>query len=463
MILLIITLSVGLASCHTNKKFISPEIDTKGLIRDEDENKVDTTTLADIPWQDYFTDSQLQALITEGLNNNFSLLIAYSRIKQAEANLSMARAAHLPTVSVAAQTDNTFLSSGNEGTKVLGYDYAGNTTTLGFAASWEINLWGKLRSQTKAKYASFLNSYEYRNLIQTTLIANIAKGYYNLLALDEQLRITKETVVLLQASAETMLALKEAGLQNGAAVEQSNALLYGTQLSIPVLESQIRQQENAISVLIGRKPGNVDRTSINDQTVPDRLNCGVPIQLVAKRPDVRQAELSFRSAFELTNAAQASLYPTFTISSASIGFAAGSLSEFFKPASIVANITAGISQPIFYKKQLRGNLKIAQAQQEEALLNFKSTVFTAGQEVSDILFGYQTSLNKNDLREKQVMSINTAVDFTQELLKAGEANYTEVLTAQQSLLSAQLSQVNDRLEQLAYSVSLYKALGGGTK
>jgi NodT family efflux transporter outer membrane factor (OMF) lipoprotein len=454
-----------LTACNSSKTMVSPEVNTKALFRDSANNSADTITIANIPWKEYFTDAQLQALISEGLEKNYNMQIAYSRIKQAEAGLSMARGAYLPNVSLGVNGSETRISwNKNEGTKVLGYNSASSPVfQLGLTASWEFNLWGKLNSQKRAKYASFLNSYEYRNLIQTNIIAGIAKSYYTLMALDEQLRISKETVELLNKSAETMQALKDAGQTNGAAVEQSKALLYNTQLSVTVLESQIRQQENAICVLIGRGPGSIARSAIVGQTEPARLSYGVPVQMIALRPDVRQAELSLRSAYELTNAAKASLYPTFTISTASIGFANGELANFFKPANIAATIAAGITQPLLYKRQLKGNLNIAKAQQEEALLNFQSVVLTAGQEVSDVLFGYKTSLNKNELRDKQIQALANAVDFTQELLKAGEASYTEVLSAQQGLLSAQLSKVNDRLEQLTYSVSLYKALGGGTK
>jgi NodT family efflux transporter outer membrane factor (OMF) lipoprotein len=343
---------------------------------------------------------------------------------------------------------------------VLGY--VTNVNSVGFSASWELDLWGKLSNQSKARYANYLNTYAYKNLIQTVLISNIARTYYTLLAFDEQLQITKETVVLLQKSAETMADLKEAGQQNAAAVEQSRALLYKTQLSIPVLESQIRKQENALCVMLGRKPGNVDRDSMASQKVPESLSYGVSVQLLAKRADVKQAELSFRAAYALTNVAKANLYPSFTISSANIGFASGRFSDLFKPESIAAEIVAGITQPIFNRKQVRGNLKIAQAQQEEALLNFRITVLEAGQEVSDILYSYKASLSKNEFRDMQITSLTNAVDYTQELLMAGEANYTEVLTAQQNLLSAQLSKVDDKLEQLTYSVNLYRALGGGT-
>ena len=465
-ILLIAIILVSFSSCHSYKNLAdAPQAETNGLIRDSTQKNGDTTTIADIPWKDYFTDQKLQALITEGLNKNYDMQIAMSRITQSDVNLSMARAAFQPTLGAGASIDHTRRSSGNDGTKVLGY-YT-NVNYLGFSASWEADLWGKLSNQSKAKYASYLSSVEYKNLIQTNIISNIAKAYYNLLALDEQLKITKETIILLGKSVQTMAQLKEAGQQNAAAVEQSNALLYSTQLSIPQIESQIRIQENTICVLIGRIPGAIDRDSIRRQTVSEKLDYGVPAQLLAKRPDVKQAELSFRSAYALTKAAKANLYPSLTIGSStsptSIGLAGGKLSTFFKPENIAAEIVAGIAQPIFYKKQLRGNLKIAQAQQDDALLTFKNTVLTAGQEVSNILFSYKASLSKNELRNKQISSLNNAVDYTQDLLLAGEANYTEVLNAQQSLLSAQLNQINDKLEQLTYGVNLYKALGGGTK
>lgn len=460
--LFIVILLIGVSSCRSYKNLPdAPQTDTKGLVRDGEENKGDTTTIANIPWKDYFADPKLQALINEGLNNNINLQIAMSRIKQAEASLSMSRGALLPALSAGAQINHTRTSSGKNGTEVLGY--VSNVNSLGFSASWEIDLWGKLNNQSRAKYASYLNSYEYKNLVQTNLVADIAKAYYSLLALDKQLQITKETIDLLQKSAQTIADLKEAGQQNGAAVEQSKALLYNTQLSLPTLESNIRSQEDAISVLLGRNPSSIDRDSIDHQNVPSNLAYGVPMQLLAKRPDVKQAELSFRSAYALTNVAKANFYPSFTINQATFGLAAGEFSNFFKPEHIAAQIIAGLTQPIFNKRQIRGNLKIAEAQQEEASLNFKSVVLNAGREVSDILFGYNASLSKNELRNKQIASLTNAVDYTQDLLKAGEANYTEVLNAQQNLLNAQLSRVNDKLEQLNYSVSLYKALGGGTK
>lgn len=458
VILLGALLSMGFTSCQVFNKYKSPEIDTTDLYRVE--NPTDTTTIASIPWQEYFKDPILQGFIEEGLANNFDMRIAATRIEQAEAGLSMARAAYFPNVALVGQAQHNRWSAGADGKDVLGYH--STSYTLGISATWEADIWGKLNRQSKAKYAQFLSTHAYRNLIQTSLIANISTSYYSLMALDEQLKITKETIVILEESAATMEAMMQAGLLNAAAVEQSKALLYNTQVSVPDIESQIRKMESSLCVMLGRKPGNVARASISSQNVPTQMAHGIPAQMLAKRPDVQQAELSFRSAFELKNAAQASFYPSITLSTGSMaGYTASTLSNFFKPENIFANIIGGLTQPLFARKQLIGNLKIAKAQQQEALLTFEQTVLNASKEVSDILFSYESSLSKNNLRSQQVESLNKSVQYTQELLKAGEANYTEVLNAEQSYLQAQLGQVSDKLEQLQYSVSLYRALGGG--
>lgn len=261
----------------------------------------------------------------------------------------------------------------------------------------------------------------------------------------------------MQESVDAMEDLKEAGFQNRAAVEQMKATLYSAQVSIPDLESNIRQLENSICLMLGRKPGSVLRTTIKEQDVPTELKYGLPIQMLAKRPDVVQAELSFRSTFELTNAARASFYPSINITSASLGYA-GTL---FKPENLAASIVGSIMQPIFAKKQLITQLKVAKAEEQAALLTFEKTILTAATEVSDIIYTYESSLSKNDVRSRQVESLTLAVSDTKELLNAGEANYLEVITAQQNLLQARLNQVSDKLEQLQASVNLYKALGGG--
>jgi len=456
---------IGFTSCGIINTYKAPEIDLQNMFRDE--NSIDTTTIANIPWKEYFTDPALQSLIAEGLANNFDMQIAYTRIQQAEAALVIANSAYYPTIFLAGQVSQNILSADKNGNKkILGYN-GGTSWGLGFAVSWEADLWGKLSSRSRAQYAGLIATHAYCNLIQTSLISNIATTYYTLLALDEQLRITKETVELLKESTATMDAMMQAGLLNRAGVKQSEALLYGTQVSIPSLEIQIKQLENTLSVLVGRNPGPIERTTIQNQPVPSRLAYGVPVQMLAKRPDVLQAEMGFRSAFEMKNVAQRSLYPSLTLGSSSspsmVGFASNTLSQFFSIQNIIANVVGGLVQPVFAGNQLKGQYKIATAQQEEALLTFKKTVLNASEEVSNTLYTYESSLRKNENRSKQVESLRTAVSDTKQLLQAGEANYTEVLNAEQNLLQAQLGQVSDKLEQLQATVNLYRALGGGVK
>lgn len=459
------TTVLGLTSCavfNTNK-YKTPEADMQNLFRGE--TPTDTTSIANIPWREYFKDNVLQSLIAEGIANNHDLRIAYTRIKQAEAGLTMAKSAYFPTIALAGQVEHTQISVNGSGKeKALGYN-GGNQWFLGIAVQWEADIWGKLNSKSKASHAQLMNTYAYRNLIQTSLIANIATTYYSLLALDEQLRITQRTIGLLEESTSTMQEMMEAGFMNRAGVKQSEALLHSTQISIPNLEMQIMQLENSLCVLLGRKPEAIVRNTIDEQFVPAHIKYGVPAQMLAKRPDVLQTEMSFRYAFEMKNVAQRSLYPSLTLgtssSSSTIGYASNTVSQFFKPTNLLANIVGGLAQPIFAKNQLRGQLKIAKAQQEEALLAFEQTVLKAGQEVSTIISTYNLSLGKNDSRRKQVEALGMAVDDTQVLLMAGEANYTEVLDAEKNLLQAQLGQVSDKLEQLQATVNLYRALGGG--
>lgn len=459
-ILLGVLLSIGLQSCRVAlKEYKAPEIASTDLFRAED--RTDTVSIANTPWEQYFQDPALRALLADGLANNFDLQIAVERIKQAEAGLSIARGAFFPNVALVGQIQHN-RSASNNSPQILGIH--NEQYALAVAASWEAEIWGKMTSQTRARRAQFLASHTYRYLVQTSLIANIATSYYSLLALDEQLVVTKETVELLKKSTESMEELKQAGNLNGAAVEQNKALLYATEVSIPDLEINIRLLENSISLMLGRNSGPITRSTIHDQTVPAELDYGIPAQMLAKRPDVLQAELGFRSAFELTNVARASFYPSITLSTGSmIGYGSATLSNFFRPENIFASVLGGLTQPLFAQKQLIGQLKITKAQQEEALLNFEKTVITASKEVSDILFTYEASLSKNDIRAKQIKSLVTSVYFTQELLKAGEANYLEVLTAEQNLLQARLGQVSDKLEQLQASVNLYRALGGGVE
>jgi len=455
-----------LSSCASYKTLSAPTpMDATGLLRDAKDSGADTASVGDIPWKTYFADPKLQALVAEGLDSNSDLRTALVRIDQAEASLGAARAGQAPTVVAGLGADHVRTSSGNHGRDVLGY--ASQGASLGFSATWELDLWGRLSSASKARYAALLGSREYANLVRTQLVANIAIDYDRLLALDKEVEVTNESIALLTKSAQTMAALKQAGSQTEVAVEQTDATLYGTRLSLISLEQQVREQENALCVLLGRKPGPIDRSLLDHENLPDGFRTGVPVAALSHRPDVRQAEFAVESAYATTDAARAALYPTLAItsggsSSTFVGLVGG-FDGFFSPANLVASLTASLTQPIFDRGALKANVEIAKGAQEESLLAFRQSVLVAGQEVSDILYGWGQSLSKDEIRQKQIASLEKAVEATDLLLNAGEVDYIEVLSAQQGLLAARLSQVDDRLERLTYVVDLYKALGGGLR
>ncbi|MDR1742584.1 MAG: TolC family protein [Dysgonamonadaceae bacterium] len=451
----IIITSVFVSSCQVTNKYKSPDIDAENLYRDI--TATDTTTIADIPWREYYSEPFLANLIDEALKNNVDMLIAESGIRQAEANLKQAQLAYFPGISLTGTLTHVSTSDAN-----AALNHSSVTPRIGIGATWEADIWGKLNRRSRAQYAQFLRSKSYRDLIRASLIANVATSYYSLLALDEKLNITRETAALLEKNVETMQALKDAGRQNSAAVEQSRSLMLSAKISVFDIEYAIRELENSLCVLLGRKPGAIERGSLDVQPAPMEIRTGVPMQMLVRRPDVRQAELAFRSAFELTNAAQAGFYPSITLNAGSfIGYTKTGFSNLFSVENLVANVIGGLTQPLFAQGQLRANLKIARENQLQALLEFQNTVLNAGSEVSNIMYRFESLEEKAVLRSAQIVSTKKAAEDTEELLKADEAIYTEVLSAQQNYLSARLNEVNDKLEQLQCVVNLYRALGGG--
>jgi len=453
----VLVLAGVLCSCSSYQNLSAPpKVDASGLVREGKADTVDTTSVADLPWKSWFADPKLQALVAQALDSGTNVKIALSRVEASEASLGSARAAQFPSVTAEAGAAHTRTGS------TLGT--VSQSGTLGFSASWELDLWGRLSSASKAKYAALLESREYVNLVRTQVVASVAGGYYQLLALDKEIQVTQETIELLEKNAQTMASLKQAGSVTEAAVEQTNATLYATQLSLFSLRQQVREQENALCILLGRKPGPVERASLDQEEMPAGFHTGVPVRALARRPDVRQAELAVEVAYATTDVARASLYPTFAITSSStfLGLAGG-LDGFFSPENLMASLAASITQPVFNRAALKANVKSAEAAQKEAVLNFSQTILAAGQEVSNIAFQYGQSQEKQELRQKQIASLQKASEATELLLAAGEVNYLEVLTARQNLLTAKLDQISDQLERLSCGVKLYQALGGGVR
>lgn len=457
----LLILGFTLSACLATKSYKKPDIKTGDLYPFE-QVELDSATLADMPWKQFFDDPQLRNLIDEALQNNLDLQNAIQQIRIAEANFYQGKMSMLPTLSAnggaskTKQSDNSVSFTGAGGTSIPSYEQY----SVSLSSSWELDVWGKLSSAKRASFAALLQTEATRRAIQTTLIANVANAYYRLLALDKQLEITRQTVENRRNDVETVQSLKEGAIVSGVSVQQSIASRYAAEVMIPELKQQITEQENALSILLGRSPGPIERTSLQRQNPIDSLATGVPAQLLRNRPDIIASEYAFRNAFELTNNARAYFYPSFTLT-AEGGFRSLDTQDLFQPGSVFYNLIGGLTQPILNRGQNRARLKQSKARQQQALNNLRSTILDAGREVSNALSQYQNAQQKLEFRKEQLTALQKAVDYSQELLQYGEAIYTEVLTAQQNLLSAQLSNVSDKLDQLTAGVTLYRALGGG--
>ena len=412
----------------------------------------DSSSIASLHWRELFTDPYLVTLIEQGLANNTDYLAAGLRVQEAEATLLSAKLAYLPSLALAPQGTLSHLE-GHKMTKAY---------SLPATASWEIDLFGKLRNAKRQSQALLAQSKDYQQAVRSQLIAGIANTYYTLLMLDEQLRIAEQTATSWGESARATHALMQAGMTNEAAVAQMEAAYAQVSASVLDLKDQINQVENSLSLLLAETPHRVQRGTLAGQTWPSSLSVGFPVSLLANRPDVRAAERSLEQAFYVTNQARAAFYPSITLSG-SAGWTNSAGGMISNPAQFLASAVGTLMQPLFAKGQLKGQLKIAKAKQEEASLQFQQTLLQAGAEVNEALVQYQTAQEKRELYAQQVNALQTAYRSTSLLMEHGTTTYLEVLTAQQSLLSAQLTQVANEVTEIQSLIQLYQALGGGAE
>ncbi|WP_212006012.1 efflux transporter outer membrane subunit [Chitinophaga sp. HK235] len=441
------------AACKVTERYQRPELPAAAQYRDH--AGTDTNTIAAKPWQEFFTDTLLQQLIARGIRENLDLKMAMQRIVAAQAALKQSKLAFLPDVNANASVKQSRLAFPQ------GYGLVNNATQydVGVTASWEADIWGKLRSSKRAAQAALLNTVAAQQAIQSSLVADIASTYYTLLALDQQLLVLQQTLDNRKEDVNSMRDLKASGVVNGAAVVQSEANQYAAAVAIPDVKRQIRETENALSILLALPPGPVVRSVMSAQQLPQDLSTGVPAQLLQYRPDVKAAEYAFRQAFENTNIARTAFYPSLSITAAG-GFSSFDFSQWFTNSGLFGNIIGGLTQPVFNKGLNKARLATATARQQEALYNFSKTMLTAGKEVSDALYSLASASEKKESREKQLASLEKAVDFTKELLRYSSAtNYTDVLTSEQNLLSAQMGRINDQLQQWLAVIALYRSLG----
>lgn len=456
---LMAVLAIVLQSCFVAKDYERPEFEeTENLYR-TDNLPADSTSMADVSWKELFTDTHLAGYIEKGLQNNIDVRVAIQQMVAAQAYLKQGKSGYLPTLSGSATWTQQELSSNSQfGSLFSSLDQYAISADL----SWEADIWGKIRSNKRAYEATYLQSVAAHQAVKTALIAQIVTTYYQLVAYDEQLRITEETVENRKRSVETIQALKEAGQQNQVAVDQNAAQLYSAQALVIDLKNTIYQLENTLAILLAETPQHYERGKLADQKVQSDLKVGVPTLLLRNRPDVIAAEYGLINSFELTNVARSSFYPSLTLT-ATGGLQALALEDLFDSRSLFATLVGGITQPIFNRRQLKTQHEVAKAQQEQALLNFKLTLLTAGKEVSEALYNYNAQTEKIQYLDLQVEALSNAENNSEELLNNGLANYLDLLTARESRLNAELNLIDTELAQLLSVVNLYQALGGGWK
>ena len=410
----------------------------------------DTASLGNMDWRELFTDPHLQSLIEQGLQNNTDYQSAELRVEEAQATLMSAKLAFLPAFALAPQgTVSSFDTQ-----------QATQTYSLPVTASWELDVFGRMRNAKKQSKALYAQSQDYRQAVRTQLIAGIANTYYTLLMLDQQLAISRQTEETWRETVASTRALMNAGMANESAVSQMEATYYQVQTSVLDLEEQINQVENSLALLLAETPRHYERGVLAEQQFPVGFSIGIPVQMLSCRPDVRSAERTLEAAFYGTNAARSAFYPSITLGG-SAGWTNSAGSMIVNPGKFLASAVGSLTQPLFARGQVIAQYRIARAQQEEASLAFQQTLLNAGSEVNDALTAWQTSLSKSELLDKQVASLQTAARSTSLLMEHGNTTYLEVLTARQTLLNAQLAQTANRFSEIQSLINLYKALGGG--
>lgn len=453
IILYCISAWVGLGACSVYKSYERPDMPVvDSLYRQAAATSADTTSIASLSWRELFTDPKLQALIETGLQNNTDLNIARLKVTEAEATLMTSRLAYLPSISF--EPSGTLRSvEGNAMTK--SYDIAAS-------ASWEVDIFGKLTNAKRGAKAALEQSEAYRQAVQTQLIATIANSYYSLLMLDAQLDISERTAANWGENVRAMKALKAAGDATELAVAQSEASKLSVDASIASLRQQIDQMENTLTALLGIAPQKIDRTTIGEQRFPTELAAGVPLQLLQRRPDVRQSEAALAQAFYATNAARAAFYPSITLSG-SAGWTNAAGAAITNPGQWLFTAVGSLVQPLFNRGKNIANLRIAKAQQEEALLSFRQSLLDAGTDVNNALIQWQTARQRQQIDQQQILSLESTVRSSELLMQYSSQNYLEVLTARQTLLQAELTAVSDRFDEIQGVINLYHALGGGAE
>ncbi len=401
-----------------------------------------------IGWRQVFTEPQLVSLIETALERNADLRTANLNVVQAEAQLKAARLAFLPSLTVGAE---------GQLSKTKGQPTQ-KTYNIPVSMQWEVDLAGRLRGEKRAAVATYWSTAETERAVRLQLIATVATHYYTLAMMDEQLAVTRENISNAKQTVEVMQTLKEVGIQNEAAVSAARATWLNVAAQEKTLLQQIQTTENAIRVLVGKQLESIGRTGFGNAGVSMNDSATYQLATLANRPDVKAAEYALKAQTAQVDVARAAFYPQLNIS-ASLGWT-NLVGEVVNPGQILLSAIGSLVQPLFNKGQNRANLRIAKAQQEQALVTFNQALLVAGTELSDALTACRLSSERLALRQQEVAAAERAYEVSKDVMQNSSSTYLEVLTAQQSLLQSRLSLTTDRFDLIQGRINLFKALGG---
>ena len=442
-----------LVSCGIYNKYERPEVNTQGLIRDVQSDTdtlavADTTSFGNLPWRQVFTDPQLQSLIETALAHNTDYLNCALNVKMVEAQLTMAKLAFLPSVAFSPQ-GTISQWDGNKASKIY---------SLPVSASWSLDLFGNLLNVKRSTQMQLLGMKDYQLVVKTKLITNVANMYYTLLMLDRQLEILNSMSELTQETWRIMKLQKDLGRANETSVQSAEASYYSVLTQTNTLKQSIRQAENSLSLLLGEPAQSIARGKLEDQNLPSSFSDGVDASILDNRPDVHANEMALASCFYGIESARAQFYPQLTIT----GTGGWSNSNgLVNPGKLLLSAVGSLVQPIFQQGKLRAQLRVSKDQYQQALNTWQQSVLSAGSEVSNALVSYNTADANDKLERQQIEVLKKNVEQTQMLYKQSSSTYLEVITAEQNLLNAQISQVQDQFSKMQSVVNLYYALGGG--
>lgn len=459
--IILVLSAVVVQSCFTAKNYQRPQeqVFNEQYFR-TDQLPQDSLSMAEFSWKEIFTDTYLTQYIDKALANNLDIKMALKNIDIAQAYLNQGKAAYFPTLNAGINyTGSTPSLNSQTGINLESRDYF-NQIDLSGNLSWEADIWGKIRSGQRAANASYLQTVSAHQAVKSEIVAAIASAYYQLLALDEQMRITQETITNREESLTTIKLLKDAGNVTEVAVQQTEAQLYNAQALLLDINNQIKLLENVFSVLMGENPQTIARSNLSEQQITVDLKTGIPVELLSNRPDVMAAEYGLINAFELTNVARSNFYPSLRLG-ASGGIQSMEFDKLFSANSLFATILGSLTQPIFNGRQIKTQYEASQAHQEIALLNYKKTILNASKDVSDAVYTYQTNLEREAIKQKEYEAYQNATQYSEELLTYGMATYLDVLISKEAALNARLSVINSKFGKLNAIIQLYKAVGGG--